>query len=191
VLSLTADERVVELLRTLAEARQSYSFASGSGGPMLMPKMWHEGSYAELERRLRDMRESRRRRLWWHVSYRYRFGVELTMVARIVRRQTGPEFMLPPHCELVAGGPAVGSKAAYCRVYCWRQEVDEGQADRGVGHLVSTMYGGEVDRIVLPDAVYRYRMGLPPRELELAGGQETVYYRSNSGGVVRPQTVTG
>jgi hypothetical protein len=162
---VTPEDRVVELLRTLAEAQVSYGFGSTGNGLRLMPSMWHDGSYAELELRLRQLRESRRRQLWWHTSYRYRFGEELTIVAPVVRLKTGPEFRLPPFTELIAGGPAVGSKAAWCRVYRWRPDINLGLVAQGVSTLTGLMYDGNTERIVLPDDVYRRTLGLQPREV--------------------------
>ena len=159
---------MVELLRTLTEARIAYSYESTGDGVRLMPSMYSEGSYAELESRLRDLRESRRRQLWWHISQRYRFGVERLIVCPVVRRRTGPEFCLPPHCELVAGGPAIGARAAYCRVYRWRAEVNLELVAQGVSVLTRSMFGGESQRIVLPQVVLRRVLGMPEPEAEVA-----------------------
>lgn len=160
---LTPEQRVVELLRTLNDALVSYGAASTGDGVRLLPSMYSEGSYQELEDRLRDLREMRRP-LWWHVSHRYRWGVEKLIVARVIRRLEGPEFVLPPNCELIAGGASLGSKAAVARVYAWSPEVDRKKAGEGVSALVSLMFGGDVERIVLPGDVFRRAMGLPIRD---------------------------
>jgi hypothetical protein len=159
-----AEQRVVQLMRTLSEARVSYGLGSTGEGVTLMPSQYHEGSYSELERRLRELRESSRRRLWWHSSQRYRWGVERVIVAPVVRRKAGPEFRLPPFCELIAGGPAVGSKKAIARVYSWREDVDEDAAAEGITALAELMYDGEYDRIVLPMLVLRRVLGIPEPE---------------------------
>lgn len=161
--SLTAAERVIELLRTFNEARVSYGAGSTGQGVRLMPSMWHEGSYAELELRLIDLRESSRRPLWWHVSARYRWGVERTIVLPVIRRRAGAEFSIPrgSNFEVVAGGPSVGTKAAVARIYRWDEGVDDTKAAEGVSVLTGSMYEGRKDRICLPLPVLQRRMGLP------------------------------
>jgi hypothetical protein len=121
--------------------------------------MWHGGSYAELERRLIELRESSRRPLWWHACHRHRWGVERTIVASI-RRRTPVSFSLPPFCELVYGGPSIGSKAAIVRVYRWSPDVDEGKAAEGIRALVRLMHDGRRSQITLPKIVLRRRLGL-------------------------------
>ena len=158
---ITAEERVELLLRTFNEARVTYGVGSTGNGVQLMPSMWHGGSYSELERCLLNMRESSQRPLWWHASQRYRWGVERTIIAPVVRRITGPDFRLPPYCELIAGGPAVGAKHAIARIYRWSDAVDEKKAAEGVRVLSESMYDGERWRIVLPLIVLSRRLGLP------------------------------
>lgn len=158
--SLTAEERVVTLLRTFDEARVSYGVGSTGQGVTLLPSMWHEGSYAELEARLIELRESSRRPLWWHASQRHRWGVERTIVAPVRRRVPTVVFSLPPYCEVVYGGPSIGSKAAVVRVYRWSPDVDEGKAAEGIRALVRLMHGGRRFQITLPKIVLRRKLGL-------------------------------
>ena len=107
------------------------------------------------------LRESNRRPLWWHACQRYRWGAEVVMILPVVRRITGPDFRLPPFCELIAGGPAVGSRFAMARVYRWRDDVDQAKATDGVHALTALMFRGHTDRITLPLAVLRRKLGLP------------------------------
>lgn len=159
-----AESRVIQLMRTLTEARVSYGVSSTGSGVILMPSQYHEGSYQELERRLVELRESERRRLWHHASLRYRWGVERTIVAPVIRRKKGPEYRLPQFCELIAGGPAVGSRQAVARVYRWSEDVDEQAAAEGITALTELMFDGEYDRIVLPMIVLRRVLGIPEPE---------------------------
>lgn len=158
---LAAEDRVIELLRTFNEARVAYGRGSTGNGVIHMPSMWHEGSYAELERRLLEMREGIQRPYWWHISQRYRWGVEVTVIVPVVRRRMGAEYLLPHHCELVAGGPSVGEKKAMARVYRWSEDVDDGVVTTGVRTLTALMYDGRDDRIQLPRLVLARKLGLP------------------------------
>lgn len=124
----------------------------------MMPSVWHEGSYQELEEQLRRMRESPDRPLWWHVSYRYRFGITTTTILPVVRRRKGPEFILPANAELLAGGPSVGDKQAVASIYIWRPDVDMGMVDRGVTVLAHRMRHHE-----LPDYLFRRLLNLPEK----------------------------
>lgn len=146
-------------MRTLDEARVAYGVGSTGQGVILMPSQWHEGSYAELEARLIELRESPRRPLWWHACQRHRWGVERTIVAPVVRRISGPDFTLPPYCELIAGGPAIGARVAMARVYRWTELVDEAKAAQGVRALVRLMYDGRKERICLPKLVLDRKLG--------------------------------
>ena len=152
---LTAQERCVELLRTPHDARQSWD---GRGGDdpihlILMPRDWVE-YYQELEHRLVELRENQHP-LWWHVSYRYRFGESRVLVLPITRGRKGARFLLPPRTELVAGGPAVGTKHAIARVYQWPEAVDPDTVTEGVETLTAMMYNGRPDLINLPPDLYR------------------------------------
>jgi hypothetical protein len=67
-----AEARVTLLLRTLDDARVAREANAAGGGALLMPSAYHEGSYAELERRLDYMRDNGGRKPWWHATRRYR-----------------------------------------------------------------------------------------------------------------------
>ena len=130
-------------------------------GVLLMPSMWNEGSYAELEARLIDLQEYERS-LWWHVCHRYRFGTTRIILAPVIRRirygQREPTVSLPKRCELVAGVPVhevqAGSRLARCRICEWSEQVRPELVAEGVDVLTTTMYDGRHDRIWLPAAVY-------------------------------------
>jgi hypothetical protein len=184
-----AERRVELLLRTLDEARVDYDpRAPGEGGPAVMPTIWNEGSYAELERCLLLMREggedllldptsglgsfgrggfavtvmrSPERQLWWHLSSRYRWGEHRVLLVRVQRRRQGAHFLMPACSELVAGGPSAGSKKALVRAYCWSEHVDQGLADEGVRYLTTLMHHGRKEKIRLPDVLLRRWLGLP------------------------------
>jgi hypothetical protein len=159
--NLSAQDRVVELLRTLHEAeidRDPPGGESGLLGIELMSSMWNEGSYQELEDRLTELREQQRQ-LWWHVCYRYRFGETRMMLALVNRKRGGDTFHLPKRTELVAGGPSVGSRHALCRVYQWSEQVRPELVTEGVDVLTASMYDGREDRIWLPAVVYDRLMG--------------------------------
>ena len=188
-MSLTATDRVIALLRTVDEARVAWDTRSSGGGALLMPTMWNEGSYAELERCLVLMRDGgedtlldpvtgsacfgdngfpvstirpAQRRQWWHLVMRYRYGTVRTMTVAVRRNRFGPEIVLPPRCELMSGGGVViGSKNAVARVYTWSDSVSASVAAEGLCTLTSLMYGGHDKRIQLPVAVLHRELGLP------------------------------
>lgn len=141
------------LLRTLADALVDWQPSADGSGVTFMPSMYHEGSYAELERALAEMRESGHRPQWWHVCHRYRWGVEQWLVAPVTRTQTGQIIHLPANTELVASGPAVGPKHALVRVYRWHDRVRPVLVAEGVEWLVLNMYQGDYGRINLPRSV--------------------------------------
>jgi hypothetical protein len=125
-----------------------------------MPTVYTEGSYAELEQRLAEMREGARRPEWWHLSYRHRWGVERRRQVPVRRTRLGPEPQLEPHCELLGTGE-VNGKTIVVNLYEWSPSVDEELVKRGLLHLLRTMHGGETWRIQLP-LVYLYRaLGMP------------------------------
>ena len=188
-MSLTATDRVRALLRTVEEARVAWDTRSSGGGALLMPTMWSEGSYAELERCLILMRDGgedtlldpvtgresfgpngfpvtilrpAQRRLWWHVVMRYRYGTVRTMTVAVRRTRFGADIVLPPRCELMSGGGVViGSKNAVARVYTWSEQVSQSTAAEGLCTLTSLMYGGRDKLIQLPVSVLHRELGLP------------------------------
>jgi hypothetical protein len=161
---VTASDRVVLLLRTFYEAREYWDPRSAGDGPRLMPSVWHEGSYPELEFRLAELRDGPRRKLWFHVTRRYRDGEWVTIDVPVIRTLRGPSFVLPPCCESVVGGASLSDRVSRVKCYRWRSDVDQATADRGIEVLVESMYEGERERIQVPDVFYRRALGLPPRE---------------------------
>lgn len=182
------------------EAREAWDSRSSGGGALLMPTMWHEGSYVELDRCLDLLRNggpdqlldpatgspewepggfpveilrSPQPRLWFHVCSRYRWGVERTILATVnpMKGPGKPPYLLPPHTELIAGGQNVGERQAVVRVYRWSEHVRPDLAAAGLDALVTLMHGGRSHEIWLPDSVYRRVMGLPHRD-EIEGGVE-------------------
>jgi hypothetical protein len=85
------------------------------------------------------------------------------VVLPIKRTRLGAEFLIPRGAciEVVAGGPAVGTKHAVARVYRWLEAVDLMKAQQGVLALTALMFGGDPARIQLPKLVLRRRLGLP------------------------------
>lgn len=189
--ALEPQDRVALLLRTLDEARVAWDARSSGGGASLMPTMYGEGSYAELERCLILMREggedvlldpatgkatlgdggfvvsvmrAPQRRLWWHVCQRYRWGVERVLLVHVRKRAGTFDYLMPPNTELVAGGAAVGESRARVRAYCWSEDVDDWLVAKGLEVLTSLMHGGRSEQIWLPDSLFRRALGLPPRD---------------------------
>ena len=163
-LMLSAAERVILLLRTFYEAREWWDSRSSGDGVKLMPSVWHEGSYPELEARLAELRDSRERPLWFHATRRYRDGESVTLEVTVIRTVRGPSFVLPQCCELVAGGAQLQERTARVKCYRWRSDVDQARADEGIATLIDRMYQGRRDRIVVPDVFYRRALGLSPRD---------------------------
>lgn len=163
--SLTAADRVTWLLKTLNDARHDYGEPSTGDGVRLMPSTYHQGSYAELEHCLTRMHLEQHTN-HWHTSSRYRWGETQTITVPVRQLRKGPELQLPPHCELVSGQATIGHNHARVRVYRWDPRVDQHRVNAGIRWLTKTMHGGHRNRIVLPDALYRKALNLPPRETE-------------------------
>jgi hypothetical protein len=158
-------QRVIWLLRSFYDVRETWTGKAGDGGVGLMPKEWHEGSYAELERCCALLRDSPNRPLWFHATRRYRDGEHRTVLVHFRRGAKGPVFYLPDRCELEsAGGSIEDEYRAKVRVYQWAQDVDQKVADRGVSAIAQLMYQGDTRKIQLPDVVYRLALGLPLRD---------------------------
>ncbi len=151
--------RVEWLLRTFYDAREAWDGRADGSGVLLMPSDYRRGSYAELERCLADMRDNGHRREWWHVTRRFRDGRRLALEVPVRRTRQGAVPVLPRNCELVGGAVFTGSRRARVLVRRWPHNVQVELADAGVGLLVSTMYGGQRERIVLPAAVAEVAFG--------------------------------
>ena len=164
--TLTHRQTLIELLRTHHDARTAWDTRSGGGGALLMPSLYHEGSYAELERRLADMRDDQLyRQRWWHLSHRYRWGIVRRDTVPCRRTRRGPIPRLRPHTELVSAGPIHGQRMS-CLVYEWRPDVQPHQVELALDHLLATMHGGLSYRIMLPPEVFQRALGLPLEERE-------------------------
>jgi hypothetical protein len=148
-------DRVVELLRTLREAREDWHWGSGGGGVHLMPSTYTEGSYAELERLLAVMRSSQRL-LWWHTAYRYIYGATPTIVVNSRKTIKGREPVMPPRCELLISGEWVGGNLMVAKVYTWSERVDPRFVNEGVDWLLDNLHEGDTQQIQLPQ-VFLYR----------------------------------
>jgi hypothetical protein len=129
-----------------------------------MPSVWHEGSYAELERRLCELRDGPDRPLWFHVTRRHRDGEIVTLEVPVIRTLRGPSFHLPPCCELIAGAVKLSDQRTSVRCYRWRSDVNEELATAAIQLLTWIMYSGRRDRIVVPDVFYRRALGLPSKD---------------------------
>jgi hypothetical protein len=134
----------------------------GAGGVILMPSDYHRGSYRELERCLIDMRDNGHRREWWHATRRYRDGVRVVLEVPVRRTRQGAVPVLPRNAELVGGAAVSGSKRATVLVRRWPDNVRPALAEAGARLLVTTMYGGQRERIVLPPAVAAVAFGERP-----------------------------
>jgi hypothetical protein len=163
---LSAEERIRLLCRTFYEAREAWDSRSNGDGVKLMPSLWNEGSYLELELQLAELRDSPNRSLWFHTTRRYRDGEIVTVQVPVHRSARGPSFALPACCELEAGAVSVAERVANVRVYRWRSDVDQYLADLGIDTLAKRMFRGRRDRIVIPDFYYRRALGLPWKDDE-------------------------
>ena len=148
-------DRVVELLRTLREAREDWDTRSGGGGVQLMPSTYNEGSYRELERSLWLMREQSKN-LWWHTTMRYLYGTTSTILVSSRKTTKGRQPVMPNRTELLIAGEWLGGNLMQAKVYTWSNAVQPRLCDDGVGWLLKEMYRGDTSRIHLPE-VFLYR----------------------------------
>ncbi len=148
---------VVELLRTLGDALSDGSLSKGDGGGVIqMPVLYKHGSYQELERCLREMRDNGQRREWWHVSSRYCWGSirRHPVPSRLTRQGRVP--VLPLRSELLIQGESLGKLTAdgpvlvVAQYYTWDEGVEPKIVDSGLGTLTEMMYGGDTTRLRLP-----------------------------------------
>lgn len=167
VLVLTPRDVVVELLRTLEEAATSWDSRASGGGVLLMPSLWNEGSYAELQLRLGEMRDDPRwRPAWWHASHRWRWGETRKVVVPVRQTRSGVAPVLPRFTELVALGQTFWDEAGRRRVmevrlYRWSEYVDLERAELGATRLVERMHGGNTELLRLPSTFLWRRLGVP------------------------------
>ena len=151
---------VVELLRTLDEALVDFVAWSEGGGVQLMPSTYREGSYAELEARLREMRDGDQRAEWWHVSMRYRWGMVQRIVTRTRKTAKGRIPILPPRCELLVTGETISGGLQVVKCYTWSGAVDDQLVRTGVRRLVALMYDGDTQKLRLPKVFLERMLGL-------------------------------
>lgn len=154
---LSTKDLVVELIKTLADAEQGFNPGDGNGGVRLMPSLYWEGSYAELERCLDEMRDSAQwRQAWWHLTQRYLTGKVCTLDVSYRRTAKGPYPQIPGRTELLFVEAVLDSRLMRVRVYRWDERVAEDWVDQGLDRLLATMYGGDRQRIQLPiEFLYR------------------------------------
>ena len=151
-MSLSPQAKVVTLLRTLSEAREAYDVHGDMGGDSAgwpLPAIYSCYSYPELERCLSTMRDNGNRPLWWHLSYRYRFGIVKWGRVQVVRRNNNPRYIPPQRTEIIALGEHSGTWAQ-ARLYCWSTLVDTVQVERGIDYLTSIMHNGNHWDIQVP-----------------------------------------
>ena len=164
---LTHHQRLIELLRTLDDARTAWHPNTTGDGPILMPSMWNEGSYPELEHQLAQLRDNpNTRNSWWHLSHRYRWGITHKETVPCRRTRLGPIPRLRPNTELVSAGTIHGNHQAII-VYEWRTDVNQAAVDAGLDNLLERMHGGQPHQIKLPLEVYCRATGIPIPERRL------------------------
>lgn len=162
--ALTPRDLVIELLKTLDLAMTSWDSGSSGDGVRVMPSLYHEGSYAELQRRLREMRDSRDWHTpWWHVVERYLREPD-SVVVSFRRTVKGPKPNMPPRTELVFVEEILDSKWMRVRCYRWTSAVEPRFVEAGVNRLTATMYGGDTQRIHLPKDLLDLALGKEPSD---------------------------
>lgn len=117
-----------------------------------MPSMYREGSYVELERVLRVMRDSPSgdvRQMWWNVSARFIWVQRRLVTVYVTRSRKGPVPQVPPFSELETVVEVDGNQAKV-RLSCWSERVVDELVDRGVSWIADSMFEGDAGRVVLP-----------------------------------------
>lgn len=144
-------QRVELLLRSYNDALHAWDPGSGGDGVRMMPSMWNEGSYVELERVLRQLREGppRERQLWWHVSARYLWTGERIGAVMVKRSRLGP-VAIPPRNSEIAVIIEMGHASARARLVTWSELVNDALVREGVQEIARRMFDGDVGRVVVP-----------------------------------------
>lgn len=159
--------KLIQLIRTLDEAQTTWHKGAQGEGPRLMPSLYHEGSYQELEHRLAEMRDNPAQRTnWWHLCQRYRWGtLERTTLTYTVTRQ-GRRPHLPANTELIHQGNATAGHPPRINVTLYRHPpTDPDRINAALDHLATTMHGGNTTRIRLPLSLLYTTLGIaPPNE---------------------------
>lgn len=132
---LSRRERVIELLRTLADAREPLQSGNGKSSAeshsFSYPKVYLEGSYRELEATLRRLRAERPGQ-YWHVCERYLRCERKVIEAKVKKGKP----TLPQHCELAGGLASIGASTARVSVFRWDERVRMEKVRAGVEFLV-------------------------------------------------------
>jgi hypothetical protein len=123
------------------QGSDSHLFIGAGTGEHLMRYEWHSGSYAELERALKEMRSQGKQKaiegvplltLWWHVSRRYLMSERKT-VEKLGKRNV--ETMIYwPRC--ICGHPFSNSQVA-------REHI---RTIHGVSHSLERIYPSDYQR---------------------------------------------
>jgi hypothetical protein len=169
----SARDRVVELLRTLDDAREDRSWGGSGGGVIQMSVLYKHGSYQELEERLWEMRDNGLRRLWWNLCARYRWGSVIRQPLPSIKTRQGRKPVLPPRSELRITGETLGTSVGgpvlmVVQYYQWPDSVEPRYVDAGIDHLLQSMHGGDTSKITLPkEFMERLMSDVEPRAMHL------------------------
>lgn len=156
---MTPRERVTFLLHTY-HAAVVCETGSGRGSGRTradsieprFPDIYYDGSYAELDRALRELRLARPV-LHWHVMRRYVYADVLPMTVPVRRTQHRAIPVLAPCVELAGGLP--GHTGRTCRVVVrrWDHRVLSKHVDSAIDWLAGEMRDIRVPRSLLLEAV--------------------------------------
>ena len=139
------------LLSTSRLAAEAWDARSNGGGVRLMPRLWHQGSYAELERSLHRMRDAggHERRLWWQLHSRFVWTEERVARVPVRRTQQGP-VPLAPRCSEVVVVLELGRREAVVRLRVWDGAVVGALVEEGLHELAGQMFRGDRERVIVP-----------------------------------------
>jgi hypothetical protein len=167
---LSATDRLRWLLRLYRYAQVSYDPTppSETAGNTILPGLWAQGSFQELDKWIRIMRACNcppprpgartkhspacMKATYWHLRERYIDPEERTWhgTIRLIRIAGGQHRVqgLPPNSELadpfhVAIRPPVA-------ILQWRSNISRTQVQLGIDWLLHRMHNGHPDRISLP-----------------------------------------
>ena len=114
-------------------AQQAWDAGSGGGGVTLMPSLYANGSYAELQHQLHLLRDGSpsERRLWWHLTERYLRGAERLQRVECRRTRKGAVAVAPAHSEVMIV-VEVGRRDALVRLRVWNTRVVDSIVAAGV-----------------------------------------------------------
>src|SRR5262245_8136888 len=132
-----------------------------------MPTIYWEGSYQELEGRMRQL-DTTHHVWWWHVTQRYWFGKIHRGVVRYRRTAKGPIPEMPPRSELLIQIETLPGNLMAVQYYRWSESVNPRFVEMGLDQLLSTMYGGDTTRIHLPKDLLNLALGKEPEDGRVA-----------------------